>query len=132
MAQTNQNPEFSWSVDEERFQGQHATREAALAEARAEHPNARTVWVGENFPWSPTVDGERVAEWDANHAYDECSEVADDYRPDGASAGALDELGEALTAVYREWLRKHALWPAFWMVGKVEKHEFAPATREAS
>ncbi len=118
-------PEFSWSTDEERFTGRHPTRAAALAEARAEEPDARTVWVGENFPWAPSIDGERAAERDAEAAGDECGEFAEDYAPDRAGAAALDELGDALTAVYREWLRKHALWPRFWMVGKVEKHEYA-------
>lgn len=106
--------------------GVYDSREEAIKAALEEkyHPyggyNAEEkIYIAKTYPYIPRVDGDYVCEYDAEQAFDECGEVAEDYL-DNISTEAKSELSDELTKVYIKWLKKHNGMPTFWQLGEAE------------
>ncbi len=116
---------FSYSFDEERFDGDYATREEALAEAVAEGSDRPCIWVGENVP--PTQPEYR---W---HAEDWLEYVScqDDYSGewaegwDDSTKEQRAELEDQVRQVMADWLDKHKLRPRHYTVTNIVEHDAA-------
>lgn len=92
---------FSFSFDNERFQGEYATREEALAEGVASVPSGEPIWTGANeepvnaASLVPSVD--RFLENLCETASDEFGEVAEDWPH--LSSSQKDELAVELARI---------------------------------
>lgn len=126
---------YSWSVDEERYEGFFATREEAVAEAVAERAteydyavgDTMTVWTGlcvaPNMATEVerTLDPEWVLDNLQDNLYDEAGEFAEDAF-EGVSLAAKDDLGKSLTRTFLWWMSKHECWPTYFTVEETQEH----------
>jgi hypothetical protein len=120
---------FSYSHNEEHYTGEFATRELAIAEARAE--GLSKFWTGENRPPDVMfgIDGQDVIE-QICQLEDFYIEQAEDW-PE-ASKEQVDELTEGLRKTFKAWMEKHNLTPKFWLVEDVQMHQFFDAIAVSS
>lgn len=122
---------WCYSRDEERFEGDCASREDALAEATAEYGadldpgEVLTVWTGRSVPFEVpdhTIRSWHVMERLSEIASEDVGEVAEDWPSAKHDPAADAELETALGEVIRAWVAKHDP-PNFWKVTEVKKHE---------
>lgn len=120
-------PTYCWSSDEERFQGDFATREEALAEAAAEGLYDRepgetaTVWTGEiRHALSFLRKRERWIGENVIEQLDEwlCDDIASDDRIIDLPQDRQEELGKLIL----DFLEQHAGFTS-WAVEEIQTHE---------
>jgi hypothetical protein len=119
---------MTWGVssDEESFHGHYATKEEALAAAPSDlegvEPGQR-FWVGGGRLWRPSfsVSPEQLFETLADHASDECGEIAEDWL---SAVSREDEaaLEHDLHAVVMAWLKRTGNLPDFYCCEVTEAH----------
>jgi hypothetical protein len=73
-----------------------------------------------------SIDGDDIIYRMAEHAQEECGEVAEDFL-DSVHEDAVVELTEELRKVAESWLRKNNLWPTFYQVEEVTTYKEAKA-----
>lgn len=117
---------FSYSSDEEYFEGQYETREEAIAVAGSMYPR---FWTGRNrHPVSPECF------WTAKDWLYQVS-VTEEYSLeqaegwDESTTEQQKELEDIVRPIMLEWMRRHELLPKFWHVEDVLSHD---ALRERS
>ena len=113
---------YSYSFDEELYDGTFSSVEEAVEAAFNEYPSRNVVWVGENY--QPHAEGYIDADLVIEHitCQDEyCVDGADGW-PD-ASKEQLQELTDALQKVVGDWLDKHKLRERFFLVQNVQRIE---------
>ena len=118
---------YSYSTDEERYSGSFESREEALEEAKAcvtERDGKiwqNKVWTGENrhptLSTYLTLDGllERAGET----AYDEAGDPVENWNPT-----ATKDLEREFCALVDAFADKHGLQPNFFVVDRIEEHDF--------
>lgn len=106
---------WGYSQNQERYYGEFDTKEEAIIEAEAEGEPDSDYWVGQFKDVSIQVCATHVIEQVSEQVYDEAGEFAEDW-PGRVPKEAEEELEEALTKVYLEWLAKHTLMPTFAVV----------------
>ena len=138
--ETNEAPRWCWSVNEEEFHGDCATREDAIEEARTDSAGlegrAGTVFVAPVVHWRkvlersyfPHVDG--FLEDAQQAAADEVGEVADlwdikisyGFRPSPESVPReqANDLQRRLLDTFCEWMKETGREPRWWGIGEVE------------
>jgi hypothetical protein len=127
---------MTWGVstDEESFHGHYATKEEALAAAQSELALApgQRFWVGGGGLWRPgrCGDADRILEYLAESAGDDCGEIAEDWLSD-VSREDKEALESDLHAVVMAWLRRTGNLPAFYCCETTEEHTYQPALRAA-
>jgi hypothetical protein len=77
--------------------------------------------VGKKGVYRPEIPGWWPIDHMQEHAYDNVGEAAEDWL-DGVPKEQENELGEALTKVFNDWLDKHDLRPTFYPVTNVTSH----------
>lgn len=123
---------YAYSINEDDYEGEFPTREAALGEAVALYDLApgASVWTGEVVLASPasrffrSVD--HLIEDMQENAYDEAGEHADRFL-ENVSDAQSDELDAEIKKVIDAWADKHKLHPTFFTVTAVEQHTVAVA-----
>lgn len=116
---------YSWSKDEEHYQGNLDTVEDAVAEGVAEGDLAPgdIITIGENIPHTAAdlvrscITADRVIEMLSEYAYDNVGEFAEDW-PDISKEDAV-KLDEALVAAVAPFIGE----PTFWSIGKTVEVE---------
>jgi hypothetical protein len=126
---------MTWGVstDEESFHGHYASKEEALENAVSDlglEPGQR-FWVGGGALYRPTrsVDADSLFDKLAEHAGDECGEIAEDWLS-AVSREDSDALEGELHAVVLAWLARTGLMPQFYCCETTEEHH-APAPSSA-
>jgi len=125
---------YGWSLDQEDFDGDCATREEAEQEARSELMEQEgcdmgTVWTCKQEPVEIKVRGTRVIEQVEEDVYEEVGDVSDGWLG-MTSYSQDDDLTAILTATFKEWLKKHGLEPTFWKAVDVKEHVKEPEGKE--
>lgn len=132
MSKRNTSQEWSYSLDEERFEKAVNSnwRDVALeaiAEYHGQDPDSSeeepidpefTVYVGRSRQPDPTEIG--LAEWVLDHIVEQddyCAEFADDW-PDPTKE-QLADLDKRLSDALRGWLDDHEMWPDFFLVDNI-------------
>jgi hypothetical protein len=69
-----------------------------------------------------SIDGDEIIYRMAEHAQEECGEVAEDFL-DSLPKDAAEELTAELRKVAESWLKKHNLWPTFYQVEEVTTYK---------
>lgn len=110
---------FSYSSDEEHYDGEFESREAAVEAAKAE--GLKRFWTGQNRP--PEVRGNISADWllDQILMQEDFSIDAAEGWP-GHTREQEDDLTERLRETFQAWMTKHNLTPTFWLVEDVQEH----------
>lgn len=113
--------QYSYSSDEERFDGCFDSREAAIEEAKAE--GLKYFWTGKNRPprlepYCLRADG--VIESILNDEEDFACDWADGWP--GETKEQRDELTAILQAAFQDWIVRHNLKPTFFVVEDVQEH----------
>ncbi len=114
--------EYSWSTDEENYQDNFDTPEAAAAEGFAqneEEENLR-IFVGENETPDPAgyIDADLVLEH-ITEQEEFCIEVAAGWTQ---SKTEKDDLTARLRKSFTDWMDEHKQHPSFWTVKNVEEY----------
>lgn len=112
-------PQYSYSTDEERYQGHFDSPEDAAAEALYADPDLESVFVGEirEPAVRDFVSASQILDDVDQQAFDECGECCEDWLDDlRHSAPLLAELEDLVGA----WIEKHAP-PWFWIVVNVRE-----------
>lgn len=120
--ETTQAERWFYSLDEEHYEGDFATREEAIAEGREAYPGD-TIYVGKG---TPPIQPE--AAWDADdwldcvsNLDDYCLDCADDWNR--ATKEQRDELEALVRPILAAWLDRHGLRPTFVLINKPEAIE---------
>lgn len=114
---------YAYSYNEENYQGDCDSREAAAAEAFAEDPEATVIWVGEVVP-PPQPEGY----WDAEDWIEHVA-IQDEYAThwgedwDGSTKEQRQELETEVRAVLAAWLDRHDMRPTFFNIDNPKKVE---------
>ena len=61
------------------------------------------------------MDIDSAMEWEADHAYSECGECAEDYLS-CIKKEHLVELENDINSIFEKWLIKHGHWPRFGII----------------
>jgi predicted chitinase len=118
---------FSYSSNQDDYQGEFETREAAIEEAKAE--GLTHFWTGRNRPpemnlWCLRADS--VIENIINNEDDFSGEASESWP--GTTKEQEDELTIALQATFHNWMVRHNLKPTWWIVEDVLEHKIEEAT----
>lgn len=115
-------PSYAYSFNEEDYDGNFDSREAAIAEAFAENESASEVWTGERVTPDRLVCEEAVIDQVRDNTTEESGDWADSYLT-RVSKEAKDELQAELQAVWDRWEAKHDLAPTWFNVENPQRHE---------
>jgi len=124
---------YAYSVDEERFEGDFASREDALAEARADYDRepCRTIYTGVLAPAKPVRFGEydvdMLIERKQEQAYEEVGECSDGWPT--ATTDQVDDLRKRLDEVFQAWLTETGQHPTWFNIVETQAHE-APSCED--
>lgn len=113
---------YSWSVNEENYQGEFATREEAVEEGiddvDCDEGQQATIWTGRNVPFEPSPDwlGSIVIEHISENGFEECGDAATDWY-DRITPEQKIALGKLIVEAVER------ICPVqFWHVEDVQKH----------
>lgn len=117
--------EYTWSFDREiwgndKYDTIAECIKAARESVRIDKYKYDTVYIGEAVLYEPKIDADVVLEGLENDAYIQCDEVAECWELFGKDKDG--ELGNALTKVLLEWLKKHNLMPDFGIVKNIQEY----------
>ena len=97
---------YCFSTDGEEFAGEFDTIEEALLEAVQPHQQAcLTVYVGENKPFKPSIDGVEAIEAMQQQAYNAIGDIAEIYLED-VHPDDIEKLGDMLTDTFNRWAKE--------------------------
>ena len=97
---------YCFSTDGEEFGGEFDTVEEALEEARQPYQDAGpVVYVGENEPFKPSIDGTEIIESIQQQADDAVGESAEIYL-ENVQLGDIEKLGDMLTDTFNKWAKE--------------------------
>lgn len=126
---------YSWDFDGEAENWKNDTYETVeecIAAARqavvqrdyqADTP-PKVVYIGENVPFIPRVDPETVLEHIEEDASDFAGEHGDDWEAyDQKKKDELNELGDSLTRIVNEWIKKYGYEPCFYAVQSIKPYQ---------
>lgn len=108
-------PAYSFSKDEERFEGTFDSPERAAAEAFEEDPDCTHVWVGRNFIPPRRINVDHVIDDVATSTTDESGDWSDGYLMNIPKA-VREDLRVRLQNAWDEWEKIHGLAPTWWNV----------------
>lgn len=111
---------FSYSFDEQEYNGAFATREEAIAEAEAEDNGI--FWTGENVPATAPEDWWEAEDW-LEHV--SCQDEYNGDHADGwdhSSKSQRAELESLVRPILAAWLDRHSLRPKFFNVTNIKQH----------
>jgi hypothetical protein len=117
--------EYSYSTNEENYDGTYASIKAACDAAAADVGVGGHFWVGENVP--PPQPEFR---WDAEDWLEQVS-CQDEYSIDAAvgwdqsTKVEREELEALVRPILAAWLDRHGNRPQFWMIEKPQKYYVA-------
>ena len=84
----------------------------------------KTVFIGENVQFAPSVDPETVLEHVEEDASEFAGEVGDDWEAyDQKKKDELNELGDSLTHIVNEWLKKYGYEPDFYAIQNIKPYQ---------
>lgn len=115
---------YSYSTDEEHYNGDFSTREEAAQVGLAENEEIDLIFVGENVPPNPQdkIDAEEMFQHIRDcHEENFSLECADNWRPEDSPH--LNELESMLGAALLEWMKKYDQVPRFFTVENITQHE---------
>lgn len=115
--------EYTWSFDREIWENDKYDTIAECIETAREcmrNDKYDTVYIGEAVLYQPEIEADDVLKILKNNAYIKCSKVAECWKPLGKDKDG--ELGNALTKVLLEWLKKHNLMPDFGIVKNIQEY----------
>lgn len=105
---------WCWSVDEERFHGDCASREEAIDDALDNYDDAEHVFLGTfggTTKLSVLVDVDRLMERAEEIAFDNVGDVTENWEPTVTPEARMD-----FAALIDAWAERHGLAPNFWSV----------------
>lgn len=114
--------EYSWSVDGERFYGEFDIPEEAILDAREQNKNVDFIFVGENVPFNPQIDGDDIIERIRQNAYDEVGDIAEIYLSE-VSEKKISKLSDMLTDTFNIWAEETGNKVNIWSVENVKEYE---------
>ena len=116
---------FNYSFDGETFYGDNLeTVEEAIIASRIEYQyidGAKSVFIGEDKPFEPWVDGESVCDALTDQAIDEIGECAEEYLDD-VTKEQYAILSARLTGMFEAWAKEFGHEPNFWCVKNVKEY----------
>jgi vacuolar-type H+-ATPase subunit E/Vma4 len=120
---------YSWSIDEEHYHGEFATREEALEEA-LDGIEPRTVWTGRNVPADTASSylgdvARSILDSAIDNAVDEVGEAAESWLSHITREQEAD-LNRLIAEAFDAWATAHGLQPTFWSVTDLQEHTPAP------
>lgn len=108
--------EWSFSLDEERYEGQFKSMGDAIFAALKEADEGALFWVGENRPPTQPEEWWEAENWlehvSCQDEYD--SDCADSW--DNSTKEQREELEIEVRKILGAWLDRHGLRPGFWIV----------------
>ena len=113
---------YSYSFDDEHFNGEFETIEETLKEAENDScGDYKEVYIGENGVFKPFVDGDDIIERVQQEAFDEVGEIAEIYL-DNVAVSHTQELSSLLTNTFNEWAKKYGYEPNVFPVNNIKKY----------
>ena len=121
---------YSYSTDEEHYEGQYDSPEDAAADAFDEYPEREEVWVGEIVPPLPPESFLCVA--DLMDTIQESEEYENEYGDNWHSAtpDQLEELEKSLRHTFTTWLLKYKQRPTFFTIRRAKCFKNPNPTQE--
>jgi hypothetical protein len=110
---------YSFSKDEERFEGTFDSAERAAAEAFEEDPDCDHVWVGRNVTPPRRIDEEDVIENVAESTTEESGDWSEGYLF-RLPKDVREDLRVRLQNAWDEWEKIHNLAPTWWNVEDIQ------------
>lgn len=81
------------------------------------------VYIGENIPFIPTVDVERILDNVEEQAYDYCGDIDGDWAAyNYKKKEELQELEDSINTILHVWLKKYGYYPNFWRIENVKEY----------
>lgn len=118
---------YCYSFNEEDFMGDCASIEEAIEESKGEYQyideEQDYVFVGENVPFEPYVDGDSVIERLIDQADDAIGDNSGNYLTN-VSEQLEEILSDRLTAVFKEWSKEFKQEPNFFGVENVKRYSY--------
>lgn len=113
---------YSYSYDEESFQGRFDSPEEAAREAFEQDEDREMCWVGEIADPSQPESFFNARDWldHVSEQDDYSMECAEDW--DTSNKEQRQELEKRVREVLAEWLDRHKLRPKFWLIKNAKKH----------
>lgn len=116
---------YGWSVDEELFFGEYASREEALAAALKENPEKTTVWTARsekpNIRDLVSYMGSRFIEQAGERAYEIGGHAAEGWLT-GVGPEEEKALDAALVEAFVTWAKNRGFTPDWWTAADVIQH----------
>lgn len=113
---------FSYSMDQERYTGEFASRDAAEVEALSESGPGKQFWTGRNIPAVMHYpDATWAIEYMQEQAWEDAGEISETFLDD-VSKEQTKELNDALAATIDAWMARHGLAPSYFTVEDVQTH----------
>ena len=122
---------YSWNFDEDAEMwgnDTHDTIEECIEDAQDELTLDHTiltqnVFIGENMPFLPYVDAERLLDNLQEDASEFAGEVGGDWNAyDYKKRDEIDELSAKLSEVVVEWMKKYGYYPEFYQVSDIKEY----------
>lgn len=111
---------FSYSSDNEHFEGQYDTREEAIAVAETMYPR---FWTGRNrLPVSPE-EFWKAEDWLYQVSVTEEYSLEEAEEWDESTPNQRKELESLVRPIMLEWLERHNLTPKFWHIEDMKQHD---------
>ncbi|WP_368847562.1 hypothetical protein [Selenomonas sputigena] len=121
--------EYSYTFNKsDRYTGEYASIEEALAEARQEaelYPEGdkpHLVYIGRYKPFKPVIEAECVLEVLQRDAYDVAGDAAEGWL-DNLTLIEIELLGKRLSRVFRRWARRCGHEPNFGGISNIRPYD---------
>lgn len=120
---------YCFSTDGEEFGGEFDTVEEALKEARQPYQGAGpVVYVGENEPFKPSIDGVGIIESMQEQAYGAIGEEAESYL-ENVNRDDIKKLGDMMTDTFNKWAKETGNEPNIFFAVNVKGYELGKNRR---
>lgn len=119
---------YSYSLDDERYDGQFETRDEAESEGRYWAENdGRARFYTARCKWQEAgdyvVNGSSLIEWMLDNAYETAGEAVENWEmPEDESDPAVADLTRRLRELVNAWATEHGMHPGFWVAADVQEH----------